>query len=155
VLQADVAASPTAVFSAITADPSAWTWFLIRVQGHLAGPGSPGVGSTREFGVFGARFRETILACEPPTRWAYRGDLGSLPLVRALMELWTLEDHHGRTTVRWTLVADPRSCRGRRCARRAVAAPAVPAGDDPAGRPGCQGRGRYTDLIADRRVSAS
>jgi hypothetical protein len=58
--------------------------------------------------VFGARFRETILACEPPIRWAYRGDLGSVPLVRALIELWTLEDHDGRTTVRWTLVADPR-----------------------------------------------
>jgi hypothetical protein len=107
-LQADVAASPTNLFSAITADPSTWTWFPIGVQGHLAGPGSPGVGSTREFGVLGVRFRETILACEPPTRWAYRGDVGSVPLVRALVELWTLEGRDGRTTVRWTLVADPR-----------------------------------------------
>jgi hypothetical protein len=37
VLQADVAASPTNVFSAI-ADPSTWTWFPIGVQGSSHRP---------------------------------------------------------------------------------------------------------------------
>ena len=34
VLEADVDASPATVFAAITADPSTWTWFPIRVRGH-------------------------------------------------------------------------------------------------------------------------
>jgi hypothetical protein len=105
VLQADVAANPTAVFSAITTDSPATTWFPIRVQGHLAGgrPGSPGVGSTRSSECSApASARRSWPG--PPTRWAYRGDLGSLPLVRALMEPWTLEDHHGgpACTGRWS-----------------------------------------------------
>ena len=108
VLEAGVDASPATVFAAITGDPSTWTWFPIRVHGHVTGAGAPGVGASREFSMLGARVLETVLACEPPARWAYRGDSSSLPLFRALIELWTIEAHDGQSTVRWTLAADPR-----------------------------------------------
>lgn len=108
VLEADVDTSPVAVFAAITADPSTWTWFPIRVRGQVTGAGAPGVGASREFSVLGGRVLETVLACEPPVRWAYRGDSSSVPLLRALIELWTIEARDGHSTVRWTLAADPR-----------------------------------------------
>ena len=108
VLEADVDASPAAVFAAITADPSTWSWFPIRVHGQVTGAGAPGVGASREFSMRGVRVMETVLACEPPARWAYRGDSSSLPLFRALIELWTIQARDGRSTVRWTLAADQR-----------------------------------------------
>ena len=108
VLEAGVDASPAAVFAAITADPSTWTWFPIRVRGQVTGAGAPGVGASREFSMLGARVLETVVACEPPARWAYRGDSSSLPLFRALIEVWTIEARDGHSTVRWTLAADPR-----------------------------------------------
>ncbi|MGW3208906.1 SRPBCC family protein [Streptomyces sp. NPDC001135] len=45
--------------------------------------------------------------CEAPTQWVYRGDVADARLFRALVEMWSLKDSGDRTTVRWTLAADP------------------------------------------------
>jgi hypothetical protein len=55
----------------------------------------------------GARAPETILVDEEPSRWVYRVDATSIPIARAMVETWHLEELADRTRVRWTLAIDP------------------------------------------------
>lgn len=107
VFAADVAAPRAAVFAAISADPSSWTWFPGISWGRYEGPAPYGVGSRREVRIGGTGYRETILAWNEPSRWAYRVDASSLPLAHACVEDWVLEDHGDHTTVRWIFAVDP------------------------------------------------
>jgi uncharacterized protein YndB with AHSA1/START domain len=100
-----------AVWAAISADPVTWTWFPgLRDAAYLS-PAPHGVGSTRQVTMSGTVYRETILAWDPPTRWAYRVDECSAPMAEALVEDWTLSsDHYAGgtvTVVRWSFAVDP------------------------------------------------
>ena len=55
------------------------------------------VGSIREVHMSGTTFRETILAWDEPSRWAYRVDESSAPAGHALVEDWVLEDPAGKS----------------------------------------------------------
>lgn len=105
-----VGAPPEAVFEAISADPSTWTWFpgLSREAAYKSQP-PHGVGSIRQVSMAGTTYKETILAWDPPTRWAYRVDECSAPIARALVEDWVISPAAEGSVVRWTFTIDPRA----------------------------------------------
>jgi len=105
-----VAAAPEAVFEAISADPSTWTWFpgLSRSAAYKSEP-PHGVGSLRQVSMAGTTYKETILAWDPPVRWAYRVDECSAPIARALVEDWVIAPSGDGSVVRWTFTIDPRA----------------------------------------------
>lgn len=105
--EAMVDAAPHVVFDAISGDPSTWTWFPGFTSGRYVGPGPHGVGSIREIKVGPSIYRETIIACDPPTRWAYRVDETTLPLAKALVEEWAIRPSGAGSLVRWTFAIDP------------------------------------------------
>jgi hypothetical protein len=107
--QAEVAASPAAVFGAISADPSTWSWFPGVTSGRYRGDEPHGVGSVREVWMGELLYRETILAWDEPCRWAYRVDESTVDFFDALAEDWVVEDRRDRAVVRWTFAVDPRS----------------------------------------------
>lgn len=105
-----VNASPDDVFAAISADPRTWTWFPGITSGsHYEGEGPHGVGSIREARMGPSVYRETILAWDPPTRWAYRVDETTVPLAHALVEDWTIRAEGAGSIVRWSFAIDPRA----------------------------------------------
>jgi hypothetical protein len=106
--EAGVPAPPAAVFGAISADPSTWTWFPGLSSGRYIGEAPPGVGSIREVHMGEDLYRETILAWEAPRRWAYRVDESSVDLFEALAEDWVVEGQADHSVVRWTFAVDPR-----------------------------------------------
>jgi hypothetical protein len=107
--EALVRAPHEAVFDAIAADPSTWDWFPGFTSGRYEGAGPHGVGSVREVKVGPNVYRETIIAWDRPSRWAYRVDHTTIPLAHALVEEWTVEPSGGSTAlVRWTFAIEPR-----------------------------------------------
>ena len=52
-------------------------------------------------------YRETILAWDAPTRWAYRVDESADSMLDALVEEWLIEGDGDRSTVRWTFAVEP------------------------------------------------
>jgi uncharacterized protein YndB with AHSA1/START domain len=93
VFDAVVDASREKVFEAIVADPQTWkAWFPGITGGGYASAGDHGVGATRVLGLAGARVRETILVHEEPRRWIYRVDETPIPVARAAVETWLLEE---------------------------------------------------------------
>jgi len=56
-----------------------------------------------------SQYRETILAWDEPTRWAYRVDESADALIDALVEEWVVEGggDGDRSTVRWTFAVQP------------------------------------------------
>lgn len=108
--EAPVDAPPDVVFAAISADPSTWTWFPgLSRDARYHGPGPHGVGSKREVSMAGTTYKETILAWDAPTRWAYRVDECSAPIARALVEDWVITQNGDGSIVRWTFTIDPRA----------------------------------------------
>ena len=106
----EVHAPQEEVFAAISADPSTWTWFPGLSSGSYEGDGPHGVGTKRHVKMSGITYRETMLAWEPPARWAYRVDESTAPLAHALVEDWVVERRgDDRSAVRWTFAIDPRS----------------------------------------------
>jgi hypothetical protein len=55
----------------------------------------------------GTVYRETILAWDPPTRWAYRVDESSDATFDALAEDWVIEPRENGSVLRWTFAVDP------------------------------------------------
>jgi len=107
--EAEVHAPPKAVFAAIAADPSTWTrWFPGLERGGYEGDGTPGVGTRREVTQEGITYRETMLAWDVPTRWAYRVDESSGDMFHALAEDWVVEPRGDHSVVRWTFAIDPK-----------------------------------------------
>lgn len=107
VFEATVDASNEAAFGAISDDPSTWTWWPGHDDGRYETPPPHGVGSRRQMRMGESWYRETILAWDEPTRWAYRVDESADALVNALVEEWIVEGDGDRSTVRWTFAVDP------------------------------------------------
>lgn len=107
--EAEVRAPPKVVFAAIAADPSTWTrWFPGLERGSYEGDGEAGVGTRREVSMDGVSYRETMLAWDEPTRWAYRVDESSGDMFHALAEDWVVEPAGDHSVVRWTFAIDPK-----------------------------------------------
>ena len=105
----EVAAPRPAVFAALSGDPAQWrTWFPGLRDGGYDTPPPQGVGSSRWVRVGGAgTYRETIVVWEEPRQWAWRVDSTTLPMARALVEDWSLDDVPAGTQVTWTFAVDP------------------------------------------------
>ena len=103
-----VPASPAAVWRAL-ADASAWpAWFAGMKDAHYTSPAPYGVGSTRSVHVMSLRADETILAFDVGQRFAFRVDSTNLPLLRALVEVVTLEAVGGATRVVYRQALEPK-----------------------------------------------
>jgi hypothetical protein len=103
-----LAAPPAAVFAAICAHPSTWTWFPDVSEGTYEGSEPAGVGTRRSVRVGGVKYRETILAWDAPWRWTYRVDETSAPIFAALLEDWVMEPAANDTsTLAWTFAFEP------------------------------------------------
>lgn len=103
-----LAAPCAAVFAAISADPSTWSWFPGIEDGTYEGEEPPGIGTRRWVRIGGVKYRETVLAWDDPHRWAYRVDETSGPVFAALLEDWVIEPaDRDTTTLRWTFAFDP------------------------------------------------
>ncbi|MFD5426209.1 SRPBCC family protein [Streptomyces sp. NPDC127084] len=103
VYSADVGASPSEVYQALADDVEGWPGWFTAVA--WAKPTREGAG--RDVGLRGGvRFRETIMASDPATRYAYRIDETNLPGVRAMLEEWRLAPAGSGTRVRWTMALD-------------------------------------------------
>jgi hypothetical protein len=112
------------VFAAVTGDPATWTWFPgFSDRGRWLTEPPHGVGSTREVTMSGSVFTDTVLAWDEPTRWAFRVETATGPLLRALVEDYRFEADGERTLVRWTFAADPSPLLG-----AVLASPAGPFG---------------------------
>lgn len=97
--EVSVPASPAAVWRAF-ADAPAWVdWFTGMQDAHYTSPAPYGVGSTRSVRVMGLVADETILAFDPGKCFAFRVDATNAPLLRALVEVVTLEPDGANTRV--------------------------------------------------------
>ena len=101
-----VHASADAVFAAISADPSTWSWFPGLDEGRYESAPPHGVGAKRYVRMGEWEYRETMLAWEPPHRWAYRVDESTGPAFAALAEDWVIEPDGDDARVRWTFAVD-------------------------------------------------
>jgi hypothetical protein len=104
--EAPVAASVEDVFAAICADPSTWSWFPGMDEGRYESESPHGVGSRRFVRMGEWEYRETILAWDPPHRWAYRVDESSGPPFAALLEDWRVVPDGAHARVQWTFAVD-------------------------------------------------
>jgi hypothetical protein len=104
---APLPASAPVVFGAISADPSTWTWFPGLADARYESPPPFGVGTRRSVVMDGVAYRETLLAWDEPTRWAYRVDESSDATFRALAEDWVVAGDDDGSTLTWTFAVDP------------------------------------------------
>jgi carbon monoxide dehydrogenase subunit G len=108
VAEADVAAPRAAVFAALV-EPGGWKdWFPSVRAARYASPPPHGVGTIREADVAGTHWIEEMIAWDEGTRWAWTVTRASVPLAKAQVEAFELEDAGGGTRVRWTLAMEPR-----------------------------------------------
>jgi uncharacterized protein YndB with AHSA1/START domain len=106
--EVSVPASPAAVWPAF-ADAPAWVdWFTGMQDAHYTSPAPYGVGSTRSVRVMGLVADETILAFDPGKRFAFRVDAANLPMLRALVEVVTLEADGAGTRVVYRQALEPK-----------------------------------------------
>lgn len=105
----DLPAAPAALFAIVCSDPSGWSWFPGLEAGGYEGDGPHGVDSRRWVRMGDATYRETILAWDEPTRWAYRVDETSDEVFDALLEDWVVEAADGGSRLRWTFAFAPRA----------------------------------------------
>jgi len=103
----DLPAPVDAVFAVISADPSTWTWFPGLADARYESAPPHGVGTLRSVVMDGVAYRETILAWDPPGRWAYRVDESSDATFRALAEDWVMTGAGATSTLTWTFAVDP------------------------------------------------
>ena len=96
-----------AVFAAISADPSTWTWFPGLSDARYESAPPFGAGTIRSVVMDGIAYRETLLAWDEPTRWAYRVDESSAETFRALAEDWVIAADGDDSTLTWTFAVDP------------------------------------------------
>ena len=105
--EVSVPAGPEAVWPAL-ADASAWPkWFRGMQDARYTSPAPHGVGSKRSVRVLGLRADETILAFDPAERFAFRVDATNVPVMRALVEIVTLERVGGSTRVLYRQALEP------------------------------------------------
>jgi hypothetical protein len=104
---APLPAPADAVFAAISADPSTWTWFPGLTNARYESAAPHGVGTIRSVVMNGVAYRETLLAFDAPTRWAYRVDESADATFRALAEDWVIRSAADGATLTWTFAVDP------------------------------------------------
>ncbi|MFD9075810.1 SRPBCC family protein [Streptomyces lasiicapitis] len=107
VLARDVSAPVKTVYEALAYDVGNWpSWFSSIVYARSIDEGRGRL--VRFQGRFW--FRESILAADAPTAYAYRIDRTNFPGLRALVEEWRLTplgtDAGAGTRVQWTFAAD-------------------------------------------------
>ena len=105
----DLPATPAALFAIVCSDPSGWSWFPGLEAGGYEEAGPHGVDSRRWVRMGDTTYRETILAWDEPTRWAYRVDETSDEVFDALIEDWVIEPAGAGSRLRWTFAFAPRS----------------------------------------------
>ena len=106
--EVSVPASPAEVWPAF-ADAPAWVrWFTGMQDARYTSPPPYGVGSTRSVRVMGLVADETILAFDPGKRFAFRVDAANLPMLRALVEVVTLEPDGAGTRVVYRQALEPK-----------------------------------------------
>ena len=104
---APLPAPPDTVFAAVSADPSTWTWFPGLANARYESAAPHGVGTIRSVVMDGVAYRETLLAFDAPTRWAYRVDESSDATFRALAEDWVIAPAGDGSTLTWTFAVEP------------------------------------------------
>ena len=106
---ADLNLPAAQVFDNLANHPESWPhWFAVVRKCHYEGSPPFGVGTRRRIALRGGILaRETVLAWDTNTRFAFRVNEINLPGIRALMEDWTVESlADRRARVRWVLAAD-------------------------------------------------
>ena len=105
-----LAAPQEEVFDAVAGDPGGWArWFPGVSAGGYGGVAPYGVGTPRWVKVGGITYRETILAWDAPSRWAFRVDHTPAPIAHALVEEYTVEPLGSNESLfRWTFACDPK-----------------------------------------------
>ena len=98
------------VFEAIGPDPARWgDWFPgFDHSGHWLTEGPIGTGSRRTVRMARISYDETILAYDPPHRFAFRLDRAAAPMAYALAEDYRISEHPSGSTLEWTFAIDPR-----------------------------------------------
>ena len=106
---ADLNLPAVQVFDNLANRPESWPrWFSVVRKCHYEGGPPFGVGTRRRIALRGGILaRETVLAWDTNTRFAFRVNEINVPGIRALMEDWTVESlTDRRARVRWVLAAD-------------------------------------------------
>ncbi|MEV7404466.1 SRPBCC family protein [Streptomyces sp. NPDC091267] len=103
VFAAEVSAPPDVVYRALADDVEGWPGWFTQVTS--ARPVDAGAGRVVRLRG-GIVFRETVVAAEPGTRYAYRADESNAPGLQALLEEWLLTPAGTGTRVQWTFAAD-------------------------------------------------
>jgi hypothetical protein len=101
---------PEVVWAAIAERPGDWgKWFpgFSHSGRYLSAP-PYGVGSVREVTMLGNRYREQIIAWEPPHRWAFSVDQATIPLARSLAEEHRITADGDGSSVQWNFAMIPR-----------------------------------------------
>lgn len=101
---------PERLFAALAGDPAGWgDWFPgFDHSGRWLTPDPPGPGSRRAVRMAGISYEETILAYDPPSRFAFRLDRASVPMAYALAEDYRISGDAAGSTLEWTFAVDPR-----------------------------------------------
>ncbi|WP_327712748.1 SRPBCC family protein [Streptomyces sp. NBC_00464] len=103
VYAAEVSAPPDAVYRALADDVEGWPGWFTQVKVALPLDGGTGREVRLQGGI---TFRETVVATDPGTRYAYRADRSNAPGLKALLEEWQLSPAGSGTRVQWTFAAD-------------------------------------------------
>jgi carbon monoxide dehydrogenase subunit G len=108
-LQINFAHPPEVVFAAIAQDPAGWgSWFPgFSHTGRYVTPDPQGAGSVREMQMRSSTLRETVLAWDAPSRWAFYISGGRIPGVRRLAEDYRIEAQPGGSRLTWTIAIEP------------------------------------------------
>jgi uncharacterized protein YndB with AHSA1/START domain len=106
--EVSVPASPAEVWPAFADAPAWMAWFSGMQDARYTSPAPYGVGSTRSVRVMGLEADETILAFDPGKCFAFRVDATNAPLLRALVEVVTLEPDGANTRVVYRQALEPK-----------------------------------------------
>jgi hypothetical protein len=97
------------VWDLLALDPARWGDFCpgFDHSGHWTKQTPEGVGSVRRIKAGGLTFDEEVVVHEVGTRWGFRVVSGPLPLAKALVEDYLLEDAPGGCILHWSVGAWP------------------------------------------------
>lgn len=99
-----IGADRQAVWDLLAGDPARWGDFCpgFDSSGHWTKETSDGVGAVRKVRVGGLTFFDEILANDPGRRWGFRVESAAVPLAKALVEDYVLEDAPGGCVLHWS-----------------------------------------------------
>jgi hypothetical protein len=104
-LDRPIGAPRQAVWDLLALDPSRWADFVpgFSRKSHWTKQTPDGVGSVRRVTAGGLTIDEEILVHEVGSRWGFRVASAPLPLAKALVEDYLLEDAPGGCILHWTV----------------------------------------------------